>query len=65
MSDSISGIAAIAMEDFRTTPIPMDVYIDSANPNSYYVDASGVPELTAGGIVDLLKKAAASKSVNG
>ena len=65
VSDSISGIAAIAMEDFRTTPIPMDVYIDSANPSSYYVDVSGVPELTAASIIDLLKKAAASKSVNG
>ncbi|MEK7583505.1 MAG: DUF3592 domain-containing protein [Patescibacteria group bacterium] len=65
VSDSISGIAAIAMQDFRTTPIPLDVYVDPADPESYYVDISDVPNLTPDKILELLKKASTYTSVNG
>ena len=61
-SDSLTGIAALGMEDFRNKPIPIDVYIDSANPKSYYVDISDIPNLTPAGILELLKKAAVGHS---
>ncbi len=56
-SDSLSGTAGLAMTDFRNNPIPIDVYIDSANPQNYYVDISDIPNLTPQRIGDLIKSA--------
>jgi hypothetical protein len=57
VSDSVSGIGGLAMADFRANPIPIDVYIDPANPKNYYVDVSEVPNLTPERIGELIKSA--------
>lgn len=57
VSDSLTGIGGLAMADFRTNPIPIDVYIDPANPQNYYVDVSEVPNLTPQRIQELIASA--------
>ncbi|MGI9027318.1 MAG: DUF3592 domain-containing protein [Candidatus Saccharimonadales bacterium] len=57
VSDSLTGIGGLAMADFRTTPIPIDVYIDPSNAQNYYVDVSDIPNLTPQRIGELLKSA--------
>ncbi|MCL1930023.1 hypothetical protein FWF93_02710 [Candidatus Saccharibacteria bacterium] len=43
ISDALtSGQWVTASQDFADNPIPLDVYIDIANPKRYYVDYSGV-----------------------
>ena len=56
-SDSLSGIGGLAMADFRSSPIPMDVYVNPANPSDYYVDISEVPSLTPQRIQELISSA--------
>jgi hypothetical protein len=55
VSDSLGGIAGVAMADFRNNPIPIDVYVDPSNHENYYVDISDIPNLTPERIVQLLK----------
>lgn len=57
ISDELSGIGGLAMADFRKSPIPIDVYIDPANSQNYYVDISDIPNLTPGRIAELVKSA--------
>lgn len=57
ISDSLTGIGGLAMADFRTHPIPIDVYVNPANPKDYYVDVSDVPNLTPDRIASLLQSA--------
>lgn len=57
-SDTLTGIGGLAMADFRNNPIPIDVYIDPANPHNYYVDVSDVPNLTPERIRGLIASAA-------
>lgn len=57
-SDNLSGIAGLAMVDFRNNPIPIDVYIDPTNPQNYYVDVSDIPNLTPQRIGELIKSVA-------
>jgi hypothetical protein len=57
-SDSLQGIEGLAMADFRANPIPVDVYVDPANPNNYYVDVSELPNLSPDRIAGLIKSAA-------
>ena len=56
-SDYVTGVGTVAMEDLRNSPVPIDVYVDNANPKSYYVDISDIPNLTPERITELLKKA--------
>ena len=56
-SDSLAGVAGLAMADFRNNPIPIDVYIDPADPKNYYVDISDIPNLTPERIGELIKSA--------
>jgi hypothetical protein len=63
-SDSLTGIGSLAMADFRNSPIPIDVYIDPANPQNYYVDISDIPNLTPERIKDLLQAAATRQSTS-
>lgn len=58
LSDPISGIGGLAMADFQTNPIAIDVYVDPLNPKNYYVDISDVPGLTPQRINELLQSAA-------
>ena len=62
-SDSLTGIGGLAMADFRTNPIPIDVFIDPSNPAEYYVDVSDVPNLTPERIATLIKNAAAQVGI--
>lgn len=57
VSDSIGGIGGLAMADFRNNPIPIDVYIDPANPQNYYVDIADIPNLTPERITQLIQSA--------
>ncbi len=57
VSDNMAGIGALAMADFKTSPIPIDVYIDTMNPQNYYVDISDIPNLTPQRISELVKSA--------
>ncbi len=63
-SDSLSGIAGLAMADFRNNPIPIDVYIDPTNTQNYYVDVSDIPNLTPQRISELIKSAVSSTQPN-
>ena len=55
VSDSLVGAGIIATADFRSTPIPIDVYVDPVNPKNYYVDVSDIPNLTPERIKDLIE----------
>jgi hypothetical protein len=56
-SDSLSGIAGLALSDFRNNPVPIDVYIDPTNPENYFVDISDIPNLSADRIAELIRTA--------
>jgi hypothetical protein len=56
-SDKLNGAAGLAMADFQNNPIPIDVYIDSTNPQHYYVDISDIPNLSSERILELIKTA--------
>ena len=55
VSDSMQGIGGLAMADFRTSPIPIDVYLDPTNPDNYYVDIADVPALSPERINQLIQ----------
>lgn len=57
ISDSVVGLGGIAMMDFRSNPVPVDVYLDPANPDNYYVDVSELPSLTPERISSLIGSA--------
>ena len=61
VSDSLTGIGGLAIADFRSNPIPIDVYIDPANPQNYYVDVADIPNLTPERIGELIKSAMQNK----
>jgi hypothetical protein len=46
-SDWAAGLGALAMFDYRTHPISIDVYINPTNPEDYYVDLASLPNLKA------------------
>lgn len=54
VSDTITGIGAIAMMDYTSNPIPVDVFIDPTNPDRYYVDIADLPNLTPDKIASLI-----------
>lgn len=56
-SDSITGMGGISLVNFAQQPIPIDVYIDPANPEHYYVDISDIPSLTPESINNLVSRA--------
>lgn len=60
VSDSLSGIAGLAMADFKSHPIPIDVYIDPIDSTKYYVDISEIPNLSAERITSLIGAARAT-----
>ena len=64
VSDSLTGIGGLAMADFRNSPIPIDVYVDPANPHIYYVDVADIPNLTPERIGELIKSAMQNKQDN-
>jgi hypothetical protein len=55
VSDELYSIGGLAMIDFRTNPVPIDVYIDTVNPENYYVDVDDIPNLTPDRIADMIK----------
>lgn len=57
-SDSLSGLGGLAISDFATHAIPIDVYLDPSNPANYYVDISDIPNLTADRIKDMVRSMA-------
>jgi Protein of unknown function (DUF3592) len=59
-SDPVNGAGGLAMADFRSSPIPIDVYVDPTNSKHYYVDISDIPNLTPERISELIKKAVSS-----
>jgi len=61
VSDSLTGIGGLAMADYQTNPIPIDVYVNPANPNDYYVDISDVPNLTPDRIKQLISEASSGQ----
>lgn len=61
VSDSLAGIGGVAMADFRNNPIPIDVYVDPANPQNYYIDVANIPNLTPERIGELIKFATQNK----
>lgn len=61
VSDQLTGIGGLAMADFRSNPIQIDVYLDPANPNNYYVDVADIPNITSERIADLIKTAVQNK----
>jgi hypothetical protein len=61
VSDTIKGGASIAMADFRTNPIPIDVYINPSDADDYYVDIADIPNLTPQRIQELIATAVKPK----
>ena len=56
-SDAIGGIGIVGLADYQTKPVAIDVYIDGANPDSYYVDLDDIPNITPERIGSLLQSA--------
>ncbi len=54
-SDPMAGIGGLAMADFRSHPIPVDVYVDPSNSDNYYVDISDLPNLTPERIASMVR----------
>jgi hypothetical protein len=65
VSDIVSGVGSLALADFRTKPVPIDVYVDPTNPQNYYVDLSDIPNLTPERIKELVQSAAANGQTPG
>lgn len=60
-SDPMTGVAGLSIMDFQNHPIPIDVYVDPASPKNYYVDISGIPELSPSRIAELIASAGGTK----
>jgi len=56
-SDSVVGFGALALADFRTNPIAIDVYLDPNDTTNYYVDISEIPNLTPARIAEMVASA--------
>ncbi len=56
-SDLLSGIGGLAMSDYKSSPIAIDVYIDPMNPEKYYVDIEDIPDLTPERVMELVQAA--------
>lgn len=54
-SDTLSDVEGLLLVDFQQTPIPVDVYIDPANHDQYYVDISDIPGLSPERIRSLIE----------
>lgn len=63
VSDDLGGIGGLAMSNFQATPIPIDVYVDTGNPQNYYVDVSDIPNLTPERIAQLVQSASQPQSI--
>ncbi len=63
-SDPVQGIGVVSLADFKNNPIPIDVYIDPADPENYYVDISDVPNLTPERINELFKSMTSNSQTN-
>jgi hypothetical protein len=57
LSDPVIGAAGIALADFKSDPIAIDVFIDASNPDNYYVDIDDIPALTPERISALVQSA--------
>ncbi|HVW23189.1 MAG TPA: DUF3592 domain-containing protein [Candidatus Saccharimonadales bacterium] len=57
VSDSLSGLGGLALIDFQKQPVPIDVYVNRADPKDYYVDISDIPGLTPERITELIQSA--------
>jgi hypothetical protein len=57
-SDTFEGLGRMAVVDFRTTKIPIDVYIDPTNPEKFFVDTSSIPGLTTENIATAIQQPA-------
>lgn len=56
IGDPVTGSAgALLMADFHDNPIPIDVYVDSVNPENYYVDIADIQSHTPERIGELIK----------
>lgn len=53
-SDILYGLGGLGMIDYKTNPVPIDVYIDPTNPTNYTVDVSNIPNLTPDRIRELI-----------
>jgi hypothetical protein len=63
-SDTLGGLGGLAMMNWQTSPIPIDVYVDQSNPKNYYVDVSEIPNLTPERITELIKSATTMHSLS-
>lgn len=54
-SDTVTGAVGLSLTGFQNTPVPLDVYIDQLNPNSYYVDVSGIPDVNPQKLLQLVQ----------
>ncbi len=54
-SDSLTNVGGLKLVDFHSNPVPIDVYIDSSNPEHYYVDIFDIPNLSPQRILDLIQ----------
>ena len=55
VSDDLESVAGLAIADFATSTIPIDLYVDPANPDRYFVDIDSAPKLTPERIKELQK----------
>lgn len=55
VSDEVIG-NYFGVLDFQKNPVPIDVYIDPANPSNYYVDISDLPPLTTEKLAALVEQ---------
>lgn len=61
VSDPINGLGLLTLSDELTrNPLKIDVYVDPANPQNYYVDIADLPELNAERINLLVQRAKSS-----
>ncbi|MFY9228370.1 MAG: DUF3592 domain-containing protein [Candidatus Microsaccharimonas sp.] len=63
ISDPLTGLAGIASMDFKTNPIPIDVYVDPIDPTKYFVDTSALPALTPEKIASMIGDVIESKKL--
>ena len=60
-SDPMTGVAGLSIMDFQNHPVAIDVYVDPVSPSNYYVDISGIPELSPSRIAELIASAGGTK----
>lgn len=56
VSDAFFDMGHLQMVDLQKNPIPVNVLVDSENPDAYYVDVIAMPEVASASIKEIITR---------